>query len=579
MQSRQALTTLLGQRDLRLNREADSENDLDDAPFASALKDRRPSWMTYETYYGLREKPFALSSEPRFFYQSRGHASAYDDLRASILRRESLSVLIGDIGTGKTTLCRTVLRNLDRKTFCAYVPDPFASREDLLKVVLMDFGVVSVDDLTTGRLRDASRTELSYLLYKFLDTLAPLQAFAVVVIDEAQNLSIPLLEEIRILSDSDGRKRQLQVVLVGQLELHAKLKLPEMRQVDQRIAVRCGLEPLNRSGVEGYVGHRLQVAGGSPDRIMFSPEALDAVYQLSNGVPRLVNRLCDRALHHAHRLRAAVVDPQILADAACCLRFPQSLGATEQEPSQAPSYRDLVSSASLDTTADEWVITLDEESSDASDQTAEDATGVISDLPSPEVSPYHHVHFPPHVRPLTHLQRVALRWQRRLGKVAGWGIVLGAVTIGVSQVVALTAAVTAPIALPAFPSSPTLPTFAVNASTPPEILPSVAPLAGTYVIEVALFETPQRANRLVEELTRMGYRAYGARRDFGTRGSLEQVLIGLYVTREEASSDLEELQKTDGYEDARIAVAPHSPDRAPTLISSSSERLSAGIPF
>ena len=96
---------------------------------------------------------------------------------AGIRRRESLNVLTGDIGTGKTTLCRAVLQNLDRKTFSAFVPDPFASREDLLKILLMDFGVASVDDLTSGRLRDASRTELSYLLYEFLGTLAPLKAF------------------------------------------------------------------------------------------------------------------------------------------------------------------------------------------------------------------------------------------------------------------------------------------------------------------------------------------------------------------------------------------------------------------
>ncbi len=109
-----------------------------------------------------------------------------------------------------------MLRNLDRQTFSAFVPDPFASREDLLKMVLMDFGVISIDDLTGSRLNVATRTELSYLLYEFLRGLAPLQAFAVVVIDEAQNLSPSLLEEIRILSDCDGRERQLQVVLIGQ---------------------------------------------------------------------------------------------------------------------------------------------------------------------------------------------------------------------------------------------------------------------------------------------------------------------------------------------------------------------------
>lgn len=171
---------------------------LDGLPSAGSpghvVHESRPTGLTYETFYGLKEKPFSLSSDSRFFYHSQSHAPAFDDLLAGIRRRESLNVLTGDIGTGKTTLCRAVLQNLDRKTFSAFVPDPFASREDLLKVVLMDFGVLSVDDFTSGRLKDASRTELSYLLYEFLDTLTPLQAFAVVVIDEAQNLSLPLLE-------------------------------------------------------------------------------------------------------------------------------------------------------------------------------------------------------------------------------------------------------------------------------------------------------------------------------------------------------------------------------------------------
>ena len=194
-----------------------------------SLHDVHSTWLTYELFYGLREKPFSLSSDPAFFYGSRSHAKAFEDLQSGIRRRESLSVLSGDIGTGKTTLCRAVLQKLDQKTFSAFVPDPFASREDLLKVVLIDFGVVSADDFTSGRLKGASRTELSYLLYEFLATLAPLEAFAVVFIDEAQNLSLSLLEEIRILSDSDGRQRQLQVVLVGQIELRDKLRLPELR--------------------------------------------------------------------------------------------------------------------------------------------------------------------------------------------------------------------------------------------------------------------------------------------------------------------------------------------------------------
>ena len=179
----------------------------------------RTPFLTYEPYYGLKEKAFSLSADPRFLYKSRIHGPAFDELRAGIRRREGLIVLTGEPGTGKTTLCRSVLKALDRKTFCTIVPDPFVSREDLLKILLLDFGVVSVEELKGGRLNAASRPELSYPLYEFLKSLVPLQAYAVLIIDEAQNLSSQLLEEIRILADLEGPEKLLQLVLVGQPEL------------------------------------------------------------------------------------------------------------------------------------------------------------------------------------------------------------------------------------------------------------------------------------------------------------------------------------------------------------------------
>src|SRR5678816_1165841 len=163
--------------------------------------------------------------------------------------------------------CRTVLSQLDRKTFSTFVPDPFVTREDLLKMMLIGFGIASVTDVNGGRLQGASRQDLSYPLYEFLDSLVPLQAFAVLVIDEAQNLPLPLLEEVRILSDLEGREKLLQVVLVGQPELRANLKLPQMRQVDQRVSVRCELSPLALGDVAGYVRHRLNVAGDGDCRV------------------------------------------------------------------------------------------------------------------------------------------------------------------------------------------------------------------------------------------------------------------------------------------------------------------------
>ena len=289
--------------------------------FTLAAAGGRSPFLTYEPYYGLKEKPFSLSADPRFLYKSRTHAPTFDELRAGIRRREGIIVLTGEPGTGKTTLCRGVLEALDRKTFCTFVPDPFVSREDLLKMLLVDFGVMSVDDLKTGRLNATSRPELSYPLYDFLRSLVPLQAYAVLIIDEAQNLTPQLLEEIRILSDLEGPEKLLQLVLVGQPELRAKLKDPSMRQVDQRISVRCSLQPLERDGVSGYITHRLTVAGGGSDRVDFSPEAIDVVYSASNGNARVINLIADKSLHRGHMERTSLITPEIVTAALADLGF------------------------------------------------------------------------------------------------------------------------------------------------------------------------------------------------------------------------------------------------------------------
>jgi general secretion pathway protein A len=259
----------------------------------------------YEAFYVLAENPFSQTSAPRFFYASPSHAHALEELRSAIRRRESLSVLAGEMGTGKTTLCRTILQQLPRKTVSAFVHDPAVSREDLLTILLVDFGVATVDEIARGRFQGATRTELSYLLRDFLGSLAPHQAFAVVFVEEAQSLSAPALEELRILADSDG---QLQLVLIGQPQLRARLTMPEMRQLEQRISVSCSLSPLDRDGVAGYIAHRLRVAGASPDRPRFTADAVAAVHRFSNGVPRLVNRLCDRILREASLVEATTID-------------------------------------------------------------------------------------------------------------------------------------------------------------------------------------------------------------------------------------------------------------------------------
>lgn len=473
----------------------------------ATLRHVRATWLTYEVFYGLNEKPFSLSSDPAFFYGSRSHAKAFEDLQSGIRRRESLSVLSGDIGTGKTTLCRAVLQKLDQKTFSAFVPDPFASREDLLKVVLIDFGVVSADDFTSGRLKGASRTELSYLLYEFLATLTPLDAFAVVFIDEAQNLSLSLLEEIRILSDSDGRQRQLQVVLVGQIELRDKLGLPEMRQVDQRVSVRCDLGPLDHAGVAGYIAHRLNVAGGSPDRVCFSEDAIAAVYQVTGGVPRLINRVCDRALHQGHLRQTAIIDRDIVEAAVPGMKSAPPSRETPRSPAPPPASDPI----------DQWYSAVDQGVTIAS-QSEVIAEGVEEEAAPPAMmTPGRRQRV--RTIPLTRLEALTRKWVVRAQVAALAILLIGGVGLGLTMGWAILSEVASPVTLPALPPEPHR-AAAVKAADP------LAPGQATYSIALPAIETLGRDQPLV---------------------------IASYATRAEADAEVTRLHELPGYE-AVIAV-------------------------
>ena len=270
----------------------------------------------YEEYYGFIEKPFSLTPDPKYLYRSQTHGSAFDLLQYAIRRREGFVVITGDIGAGKTTLCRALLEQLDRKTFTALVLNPFLSEEDLLKLILQDFGVVSRSDVKRGRLANVSKQELIETLNDFLLSLLPLNASALLILDEAQNLPLAVLEQIRILSNLETDKEKLlQIVLVGQLNLQALVRTPQVRQLDQRISIRYQLKPLTRDEVSAYIAHRLAVAGGSAT-VTFSPAALHLVYRYSGGIPRLINLLCDRALLGGYSERTNRIMPKLIRKAA-----------------------------------------------------------------------------------------------------------------------------------------------------------------------------------------------------------------------------------------------------------------------
>src|SRR6266446_8899782 len=250
----------------------------------------------YEDYYGFTEKPFSLTPDPKYLFKSASHASAFELLQYAIRRREGFVVITGDIGTGKTTLCRAILEQVDRKTFTALVLNPFLSETDLLRLILQEFGVVSRDEIKRGRLVGVSKQELIETLNEFLLSLQTLGAQALLIIDEAQNLPLQVLEQIRILSNLETSKEKLlQIILVGQLNLQTLLRSPELRQLDQRVSIRYELKPLDPEAVSAYVAHRLTIAGGAQS-VTFAPKALELVHRLSAGIPRLINLICDRAL-------------------------------------------------------------------------------------------------------------------------------------------------------------------------------------------------------------------------------------------------------------------------------------------
>jgi general secretion pathway protein A len=279
----------------------------------------------YERYYGLAEKPFSLTPDPKFLYRSPSHANAFELLQYAIRRREGFVVITGDIGTGKTTLCRALLEDIDRNTFTALVLNPFMSEEDLLKRILQDFGVFSRDDVRRGQLAHVTTHELVDTLYEFLLGLIPLKASAVLIIDEAQNLPVSVLEQIRILSNLETDKEKLlQIILVGQLNLIPLLKSPEMRQLDQRVSIRYQLDPLDEDGVASYIAHRLTVAGGA-GQVRFASKAVQKIHRLSAGIPRLINLICDRALLAGFAGRSNRITTRMVDDAAGSLEVQQSI--------------------------------------------------------------------------------------------------------------------------------------------------------------------------------------------------------------------------------------------------------------
>lgn len=241
----------------------------------------------YLSFYNLRETPFNVTSDPGFLYLSPTHTEALDHLRYGIEQRKGFLAITGEIGAGKTTLCRALINRLDSSVKVALILNSVLPETQLLEAITDEFGI-SPSKRTKGVL---IRT-----INKFLLDQVSRGNNAVLIIDEAQNMRAATLETVRMLSNLETEKEKLlQIVLVGQPQLGEKLNSPELVQLKQRIAVRFHIRALSRREVDAYIMHRLSVAG-SNGGLTVESGAIDVVYDYSGGIPRLINVLMDRAL-------------------------------------------------------------------------------------------------------------------------------------------------------------------------------------------------------------------------------------------------------------------------------------------
>jgi type II secretory pathway predicted ATPase ExeA len=260
----------------------------------------------YRAFYKLSEKPFTLLPDPGFLYMSEKHQMAATLLEYGLMNHAGFTVISGDIGAGKTTLIRHLLDHMDREHTVGLISNTHRSFGELLQWILLAFNLDH-----TGM----SKVEMYQRFVEFIIDEYAHNRRTVLIVDEAQNMSAETLEELRMLSNINADKDQaLQVILVGQNELRDTLRRPDLVQFAQRISVDYHLQPLSEDETAHYIRHRLEVAGGRPD--IFTDLACHAVHRYSNGVPRLINLLCDTALIYGYAEQKQHIDAKLVTQVA-----------------------------------------------------------------------------------------------------------------------------------------------------------------------------------------------------------------------------------------------------------------------
>ena len=262
----------------------------------------------YKEYFSFTEPPFSIAPDPRYLYMSGQHREALAHLLYGVESDGGFVLLTGDVGTGKTTVCRCLLENLPEHCDVAFIYNPKLDVQELLATICEEFGI---------KVHGNNPSNKIYVLHinAFLLDGHAKGRKAVLIIDEAQNLAVDVLEQLRLLTNLETHERKLlQIILLGQPELQELLARKDLRQLAQRIVARYHLQPLSRAETYAYVNHRLTVAGSG--RQLFPPSTLRRIYRLSSGVPRVINLLCDRALLGAYVQGKDKVDGRTLAKAA-----------------------------------------------------------------------------------------------------------------------------------------------------------------------------------------------------------------------------------------------------------------------
>lgn len=262
----------------------------------------------YQAFYRLKDHPFRLTPDPAYVWFAAQHREAFSGLVYSICTRPGLAVLMGEAGTGKTTLLYTLTDLLERRNYViARCNNPTLSREEFYDLLLTELGVECASSLKSRQLRALEEALLRY---------REAGRSAVLIVDEAQRLPLELLEEIRLLLNLETpREKLLQIIMAGQPELGAVLGRPELRQLKQRISVICRLEPLSAEELREYLQHRLSRAG-LPEQKLFPEEVIGLIYKYTQGIPRLVNCLCDATLQTGFGLQSSLVTAAIVEEAA-----------------------------------------------------------------------------------------------------------------------------------------------------------------------------------------------------------------------------------------------------------------------